>query len=405
MKWLKWIAICVIVGLLAGSASALFLLSLDKVTEFRQHHIWIVNFLPIAGFVIGLGYYYGGKDVEKGNDLLISEFQQSQQKIPFKMGWMIYLSTLLTHLFGGSAGREGTAVQMGGSIANQFSKVFKFDSEEKGYLLLIGMSAGFASVFGTPLAGAIFALEILVVKKSIPGVLTISVATAYIAHYTCLAWAVQHTHYSIVVLPELSFMNIILALLAGVFFGLAAYLFVFSKNKFHGLFQKIKWAPLRPFIGGIFIAFFIVATRSTQFIGLGIPQIVDAFIHPAGHYDFLIKILLTAFTLGAGFKGGEVTPLFFIGATLGNILIWFIPLPMGLLAAMGFVAVFAGATNCIIASIVLGIEMFGLSAGLYIGLASVMAYFTSGMTGIYTSPMQQKWKHQVYHSLKNIIKF
>jgi len=294
---------------------------------------------------------------------------------------------------------------MGGSIADQFSKLFKLDTEEKSYLLLIGMSAGFASVFGTPFAGAIFALEILVVKKSIPGVLAISVATAYIAHYTCLAWTVQHTHYSIVVLPELSFINIILALLAGVFFGFAAYLFVFSKNKFHRVFQKIKWAPLRPFIGGIFIAFFIVATRSTQFIGLGIPQIVDAFVHPAGHYDFLIKILLTAFTLGAGFKGGEVTPLFFIGATLGNILIWFIPLPIALLAGMGFVAVFAGATHCIIASVVLGVELFGLSAGLYIGLASMMAYFTSGITGIYASPMKQTLKHQLYHTLKNIIKF
>ena len=405
MKWLKWIAICITVGLLAGTASAFFLISLDKVTEFRQHHIWIVNFLPMAGLLIGLGYYYRGKEVEKGNDLLISAFEQPQQKIPIKMGWLIYFSTLITHLFGGSAGREGTAVQMGGSIADQFNKVFKFDTEERGYLLLIGMSAGFASIFGTPLAGAIFALEILVVKKTIPKVLAMSVATAYIAHYTCLAWTVQHTHYSIVVPPRLSLMNMNWALLGGVFFGIAAFLFVFSKNKFQRLFHTIKWAPLRPFIGGIFIAFFIVATRSTQFIGLGIPQIVDAFLHPVGHYDFLIKILLTACTLGAGFKGGEVTPLFFIGATLGNILIGFIPLPMALLAAMGFVAVFAGASNCIITSIVLGIEMFGLSAGLYIGLASVMAYFTSGMTGIYASPMKQTAKHQVYHFLKKLLSF
>jgi H+/Cl- antiporter ClcA len=241
-----------------------------------------------------------------------------------------------------------------------------------------------------------------VVKKSIPRVLAISVATAYIAHYTCLAWTVQHTHYSIVVLPELSLMNIIWALLAGVFFGLAAYLFVFLKNKFHGVFQKIKWAPLRPFIGGIFIAFFIVATRSTQFIGLGIPQIVDAFVHPAGHYDFLIKILLTAFTLGAGFKGGEVTPLFFIGATLGNILIWFIPLPMALLAAMGFVAVFAGATHCAIASIALGFEMFGMGAGVYIGLASIIAYFSSGSKGIYSAQLKEGAKYQFYNYLKRI---
>jgi len=395
----------VIVGLLAGSASALFLWSLDKVTEFRQHHIWIVNFLPFAGLIIGLSYYYSGKDVEKGNDLLISEFEQPQQKISIKMTWMIYISTLLTHLFGGSSGREGTAVQMGGSIADQFSQIFKLNDEERGHILLIGMSAGFASVFGTPLAGAIFALEVLVVKKSIPWVLVISTATAYIAHFTCLAWTVQHTHYSILVLPELSLLNIVWALLAGIFFGAAAFLFVFSKNKFKCIFNKIKWVPLRPFIGGFFIALFIVATRSTQFIGLGIPQIIDAFVHPAGHYDFLIKILLTAFTLGAGFKGGEVTPLFFIGATLGNILIWFIPLPMALLAGMGFVAVFAGATHCIIASVVLGVELFGLSAGLYIGLASMMAYFTSGITGIYASPMKQTLKHQLYHTLKNIIKF
>lgn len=405
MKWLKWIPICIIVGLLAGSASALFLLSLDKVSEFRQQHIWIVHFLPIAGFLIGLGYYYGGKEVEKGNDLLIFEYQHPQQKIPFKMGWMIYLSTLLTHLLGGSAGREGTAVQMGGSIADQFSKLFKLEAEERGHLLLIGMSAGFASVFGTPFAGAIFAVEILLVNKSVPGVLAISLATAYIAHYTCLAWGIQHTHYSITVLPQLSLMNMTWALLAGVFFGVAAFLFVFSKNKIHGLFQKIKWAPLRPLIGGIFIAFFIVATRSTHFIGLGIPQIVDAFEHPAGHYDFLIKILLTAFTLGAGFKGGEVTPLFFIGATLGNILIWCFPLPMALLAGMGFVAVFAGASNAVITSIVLGIEIFGWHAGIFIALATIMAYFSSGLTGIYASSMQSSYKYKAYHSLKNIIKF
>ncbi|NCW12397.1 MAG: chloride channel protein, partial [Chitinophagia bacterium] len=171
------------------------------------------------------------------------------------------------------------------------------------------------------------------------------------------------------------------------------------------LFNKIKRVPLRPFIGGILIAFFIVATRSTQFIGLGIPQITDSLIHPAGRYDFLIKLLLTAFTLGAGFKGGEVTPLFFIGATLGNILIWFIPLPMALLAGMGFVAVFAGATNCILTSIVLGIELFGLNAGIFVGLASIMAYFTSGMSGIYSSPMKQQLKCKVNQSLNNIFKF
>ena len=405
MRWLKWISICVIVGVLAGTASALFLWSLDKVTDFRQHHIWIVNFLPFAGLLIGWSYSRWGKDVEKGNDVIIAAYHHPKQSIPFKMGWMIYISTLLTHLFGGSAGREGTAVQMGGSIADQFSKVFKLNADERSHILLIGMSAGFASVFGTPLAGAVFALEILVVKKSIPWILTISLATAYIAHYTCLSWSIQHSHYSITTIPQISLVPFLGTLISGILFGITAYLFVFAKNKFHSLFNKIKRVPLRPFIGGILIAFFIVATRSTQFIGLGIPQITDSLIHPAGRYDILIKLLLTAFTLGAGFKGGEVTPLFFIGATLGNILIWFIPLPMALLAGMGFVAVFAGATNCILTSIVLGIELFGLNAGIFVGLASIMAYFTSGMSGIYSSPMKQQLKCKVNQSLNNIFKF
>ena len=137
--------------------------------------------------------------------------------------------------------------------------------------------------------------------------------------------------------------------------------------------------------------------NSTKFIGLGIPSIQDAFINNAGQFDFAIKLILTSFTLSAGFKGGEVTPLFFIGATLGNILIWFIPLPMALLAGMGFVAVFSGATNCVFASIALGLELFGMKAGVYVGLASVAAYFTSGPNGIYSAKYKTGAKYVLYY--------
>ena len=149
----------------------------------------------------------------------------------------------------------------------------------------------------------------------------------------------------------------------------------------------IKFPPLRPVLGGIVIAFCIVATRNTTFIGLGIPSIIEAFSSPAGNFDFALKILFTCFTLSAGFKGGEVTPLFFIGATLGSILISFIPLPIALLAAMGFVAVFAGATNCVVASIIMGIEMFGIQAGFFVAIASIVAYFTSGKNSIYNAKL------------------
>jgi H+/Cl- antiporter ClcA len=154
---------------------------------------------------------------------------------------------------------------------------------------------------------------------------------------------------------------------------------------------------MRPFIGGIIIALFIVVANSTKYIGLGIPSIMDAFNTPAGSFDFALKLLLTSLTLSAGFKGGEVTPLFFIGATLGNILIWLIPLPMALLAGMGFVAVFAGATHCVVASIIMGMELFGIQAGIYVGLASLVAYFASGINGIYNAQLKIGLKYDLYN--------
>jgi H+/Cl- antiporter ClcA len=164
---------------------------------------------------------------------------------------------------------------------------------------------------------------------------------------------------------------------------------------------KISYAPLRPFVGGIVIAAAVFAMGSTQYIGLGIPTIVAAFSEDLDWYAFLLKIAFTSFTLGAGFKGGEVTPLFFVGATLGNALVWFIPLPVALLAGMGFVAVFAGATNTPIACTLMGIELFGAECGVFVGIACVVAYFFSGHTGIYGSQVIGSPKHLIYGRKKS----
>jgi len=409
IKLLKWIAIYILVGGIVGSATAFFLQSLDYVTLFRMKHIWVVNFLPIAGLVIGLVYYYYGEAANKGNNLIIETHQSlekdgASKSIPFKMAPMVFLSTLLTHIAGGSAGREGTAVQMSGSIADQFTGLFKLNAAERKTILIIGISSGFAAVFGTPLAGAIFAFEILSIKKVKINQVFASFFVAYIAHYACLAWQVKHTIYTISSIPSISVTTLIWVIVAGIIFGLTAFAFTSTGKLFENIFNKIKFAPLRPFVGGIIIALFIVVFNSTKFIGLGIPSIQDAFINNAGQFDFAIKLILTSFTLSAGFKGGEVTPLFFIGATLGNILIWFIPLPMALLAGMGFVAVFSGATNCVIASIVLGIELFGMQAGIYVGLASVAAYFTSGPNGIYSAQLKVGVKYAAHNYLKKLVK-
>ncbi|MBX2917127.1 MAG: voltage-gated chloride channel family protein [Cyclobacteriaceae bacterium] len=398
----KWLWLSTLVGFLAGSASAFFLVSLDWATNWRENNLWIIYFLPLGGLLIGLTYHYLGSTVVRGNNQLLEEFHTPKQIIPLKMAPLILFGTIATHFFGGSAGREGTAVQMGGAIADQFSKWFKLKARDRKVLIIMGISAGFASVFGTPLAGAIFALEVLIIGRMRYEAILPSFLVAIIANYTCNAWQVSHTHYHIPFVPDMNPQNFGWTILAGILFGLTALLFSKSTSMWSRLFNsKIKYAPIRPLIGGAILAVVIYLLGTTQYIGLGIPTIVQSFNTPLNQYDFLIKIALTSFTLGAGFKGGEVTPLFFIGATLGNALIWFIPLPIALLAGMGFVAVFAGATNTPLACTVMGIELFGVESGLYVGLACVVAYLFSGHSGIYSAQIIGSPKHLLYGRYKS----
>jgi len=403
---LKWLFITILTAVLVGSTTAWFLIALDFVTIWRTDQIWIVNFLPLLGLGIGFAYHYFGTEAEKGSDLILEKYQAAEtvsssntsiKPISILMAPLVFISSLLTHLGGGSAGREGTAVQMGGAIADQFTTLFKLSSAERKTILIMGVSAGFAAVFGTPFAAAIFALEIMSFKKIKFENIIPSFLAAFGAHYICLAWQVKHTVYSIDIIPSITISSLSWTMLAGIIFGLAAFLFTYTGKIFKGLFAKIEFAPMRPFIGGIILALFIILANSTKYIGLGIPSITDAFNTHAGNFDFVVKLLLTSLTLSAGFKGGEVTPLFFIGATLGNILIWFIPLPMALLAGMGFVAVFAGATHCVVASIIMGMELFGMQAGIYVGLASLAAYFTSGINGIYNAQLKIGLKYDLYN--------
>jgi len=397
----KWIVICALIGILSGSASAFFLVSLEWVTQFRIQHDWIVWLLPFGGFLVGLSYYYWGESVTKGNNLLLEEYENPKKVIPFKMAPLVLLGTLLTHLFGGSAGREGTAVQMGGAIADQFTKLFKLDNSERKILIILGISAGFASVFGTPLAGAIFALEVLYFSKINFKSILLSFLVAYAAYFTVEFWEIKHTHYSIPTIPTLSLSNVFYTIIVGVLSGFAALLFSRSTHFWSSLFSKnIKYPPLRPVIGGVVLAIAIAGLGFTKFSGLGVPVIVDSFSNPNQWYDFLLKILFTGFTLGAGFKGGEVTPLFFVGATLGSALSTVIPMPIALLAGIGFVAVFSGATHTPIACTIMGMELFGIAPGIFIAIACTIAYFSSGSIGIYKSQIVKGAKYKLYQKFR-----
>lgn len=388
---LKWMLLCVLIGLSSGSAAAFFLYTLDLVTGYRESHIWIIIFLPLAGFCVGWMYHKYGKEAETGNKLLLKTIQEPQQKtIPWVMAPFVYIGTLLTHVFGGSAGREGTALQMSGAIADQFSKPFRLNEQERSTLLIASIAAGFGAVFGTPLAGFIFALEINRRSKLSYHSILPTFVSAILADIITRAWGIPHTLYVIDMLPSISWLNMGYTALAGIVFGCCAFIFIklmhLTSEQYKNL---ITYPPLRPLIGGIVLVLLFWWIGNSKYMGLGIPVIVQSLSEQMEVYDFALKMLLTILTLSAGFKGGEVTPLFFIGALLGNALSIWIPLPLSLLTGLGFVAVFAGATNAPLACMVMSVELFGKEILPYAAIVCLMAYLLSGKSSIYDDAAQQ----------------
>ena len=364
-------------------------------TDWREAHLWVISLLPASGFLIGWIYHKIGKDVAAGNTLLIDEIHDPRKVVPLRMAPLVLVGTVLTHLFGGSAGREGTAVQMGGSLADQLSHPFKLTGDDRRILLMAGVSAGFASVFGTPLAGAIFGLEVLVIIQHRFRALIPCFVSAFLANKVTLAFGIHHTHYPLSDIPSLGFRLLIGVLGAGALFGLTGRSFAKATHAITAFFKsKVSYAPLRPVIGGVIVALGVWALGTSKYIGLGIPTIVDAFAKPLLPWDFALKFIFTAVTLGTGFKGGEVTPLFFIGAALGNVLGPVLGVPSPLLAGLGMVAVFSGAASTPFSSVLLAIELFGPRVGVYAGAACAMSYLFAGNLGIYHSPRFLKLHHE-----------
>lgn len=383
---LRWSPPAVLVGLLAGTASAFLIWSLNLATRVREAHLWLIALLPLAGLLTGWLYKVLGAHLERGNNLILDEVHDPKETVPLRLTPLILLATFVTHLFGGSAGREGTAVQTGASLADQLARPFRMSAVERRILLMTGISAGFASVFGTPLAGVVFGFEVLAIGSVSYEALVPCLIAAFVGDLTTRAWHVQHTPYAVALVPEITARGLLIAVVAGAIFGMVAMAFAHLTHAVSALFKRyMPWSLLRPFTGGVLVAATVFLLGTTKYIGLGISGIQAAFAGPQPPWDWLVKLLFTAVTLGAGFKGGEVTPLFFIGATLGNALAHVLPLPAPLLAGMGFAAVFAGAANTPIASTLMAMELFGAHAGAYAGVACVFSYLFSGHSGIYRS--------------------
>jgi H+/Cl- antiporter ClcA len=398
----RWILLSSLVGALAGSASAFFLWALDLATGTRVANSGLIWLLPLAGFCVGWIYLRVGASVERGNNLLIDEIHDPQKIVPKRMAPLVLFSTVITHLFGGSAGREGTVVQMGGALADQVTHRFGLGREDRRILLMGGIAAGFSSVFGTPLAGALFGLEVLAIGRLRYDALLSCFIASISADLVTRAWGIHHTVYSIPFIPPVSVSGLGLVIVAGMIFGIAGMLFADVTHGLSALMKRvIPYAPFRPFAGGAIVLMAALLPGTSPFLGLGIPTIVGAFHQPLPVYTALGKFGFTVVTLASGFKGGEVTPLFYISATLGNALSHILALPFPLLAGLGFVAVFAGAANTPIASTVMAIELFGVDIGVYAGLACVVAYLFSGHTGIYRA---QRIEHGKHASLPNGIR-
>ncbi|RTE05537.1 voltage-gated chloride channel protein [Paenibacillus whitsoniae] len=383
---LKWLLYAGVVGILSGSASALFLASLDDVTESRMAHPWLLYLLPLGGALMAYLYVRIGRNAGKGNNLILEQIQGGQERVPLRMAPLVLLGTLLTHLFGGSAGREGTAVQMGGSLSEAVGRALKVDGIDRQILLMCGISSGFGSVFGTPLAGTIFALEVVAVGLvSYRAILPCFIASV-VGNLVTIGWGIHHLHYEMGAAPDMSWAVVLKVAIASVLFGLAALLFSELTHGLKKLYAKLLTNPmLRSFVGGLVVIALVFVFQTRDYLGLGIPLIQSSFDGAVAPLAFLWKTLFTALTLGAGYQGGEVTPLFAIGAALGHSLAGLLHLSAPFLAGLGFIAVFSGATNTPLACFVMGIELFGSESMIYMFLACVVSYLFSGHTGIYSS--------------------
>lgn len=391
---LKWTLLASFVAMLAGTASAAFLWALDWAGTTRDAHLQMIWALPLVGFFVGWVYHQLGRDVEAGNNLLIDEIHDPQKIVPLRMAPLILFSTIASHVFGASVGREGTAVQMGGSLADQLSHIFKFNKDERRLVLMAGMSAGFAAVFGTPLAGAVFALEVLAVGRLRYDALWPCALAALVADQVCLWWGIEHTAYAVGNIPHASVWLITAVAIVGAACGVTGQMFAkFTHVLSAWMKNQVSYAPLRPLLGGIVVVLLIEYLDFARYMGLGIPVIQEAFIHPLAWTDAAGKFVLTVLSLGGGFKGGEVTPLFFIGATLGNTLAGWLDVPFALMAAVGFVAVFAGAANTPLACTLMAIELFGSQIGIYALIGCVLSYSFSGRSGIYRAQLKTNVKH------------
>ena len=377
---LRWLAILAGVSLIVGAAGAGFLHALAWVTRCFHDHPWLLYLLPVLGLLMVWVYANPARAASGGVKALIAQIRTPSATLPATMAPAIVGTTLMSHLGGASVGREGTALQMGGALADQCSRWVTLDEDEHRTLLLCGVSAGFAAVFGTPIAAAVFALEFVRLRTwaIIP-----CLATAFLADLVGRKlFHATHADYRLPVPAELSFSGLGSALALGLACGLVARLYLFLHRR-NSAAKSIPNAYGRILFGGVLFVLLVHFGNLRDFAGLGLDVIESSFLEPVWPTAFALKFLLTFLCVSYGFRGGEVTPLFFVGVTLGSAAATLLSLPLSICAALGFVGVFAGVGAVPLACAVMACELFGLSIGGYALLTCSISWVVAGRKGLY----------------------
>lgn len=382
---LKWLVCSVVSGTVIGGIGTVFYKALQYVTNIRTAYSFTLFLLPIAGLIIVFMYHFTDEANNTGTNLVINAIQ-SNVEVPARVAPLIIISTLLTHLCGGSAGREGAALQVGGSLGGFFARIFHFDDKDTRIMIMCGMSACFAALFGTPIAAAIFSMEVISVGVMYYAALVPCVISALLAQGIASYFGIQPTAFVIGELCDFTISTSVRFILMAVFFAIASMIFCYVLHTSTRLYSNYIHNPyVRIVVAGLIVIALRFITDSTDYLGAGAPIIAQSFITNCAWYVFLLKMIFTAATLGGGFKGGEIVPTLFIGATLGSFLAPIFALPTGLCAACGMVSVFCGVTNCPVTSFILAIEMFGISSMKFVVICVAISYLLSGYYSLYNS--------------------
>ncbi len=388
LSGIRWIIFGIICGIIIGAIGALFALSIGTVTALRQAHPWILFALPVAGIIIIFCYHLIGSREDKGTNTVITAIRE-EQTVPPQMAPLIFLSTVLTHLCGGSAGREGAALQLGGSLGNILGSIFHLNKQDRKRMIMCGMSAAFSALFGTPLAAAIFSLELSTVGFMYYSALVPCVVSALTAHAVAGFLGASESELILQSIPAFGIKTAVLAGIIAILCALVSVVFCVSMHRCEDLMEsKIHNEYLRIILAAAVIILMTLLVGDQTYNGAG-SQIIAACISTEGQavpaYSFLLKILFTAVTLAGGFKGGEIVPSLFIGATLGSTLGNIFGMSAPLCASIGMGALFCGVTNCPIASMLICFEMFGFEPMPYYMIAIALSYMFSGNFGLYHS--------------------